>query len=290
MSTAGGGLERRRDARLHRFGLGLGVVVAVVVHLALLWGPRVSYRPVLEQARVRRVLVAQPYRPAPPPAPEPPVEVPGPTARTAASPEPTAKPAPRPDAPPPPAPSLDPGVAAAPPQADRGVPADAQPTPEPTLRAETTPPPDEWSALMAQIEQRRQALEVARAEAAASATATASDVSGPGEGSEGFLDPRIRVTVVSYPPTDIETGYPPIQYPDLRFHRNQLEAGICRVWYRVWTDGTGSIVRRQLKSPAGEADRVRYAPFIEAVRTSVESWPFERRKAEVHVDVLFEIE
>ncbi len=289
MNTAGGGLERRKDARLHRFGLGLGVLVAVVVHLAVLWGPRVSYRPVLEQARVRRVLVAQPYRPAPPP--EPPAEVPGPAAKTATAPEPAAKPAPEPEAAPPPAPAAEAGAAARDavverPRTDRSVPAAAQAEPAP--RAEAAPAPDEWSAVMAQIEQRRQALEVARAEAASPAAAGGS--AGSGEGREGFLDPRIRVTVVSYPPTDIETGHPPIPYPDLRFHRNQLEAGICRVWYRVWTDATGTVVRSQLKAPAGEADRARYAPFIEAVRTSVATWPFERRKAEIHIDALFEIE
>lgn len=293
------GLEARRDARLRRFGLGLGLVLAAGLHGALLWGPRVAYRPALEQARIRRVLVARPYRPPPPPPePEPrPAPEPGrgrAEAGPAPAPEPPA-PAPRPaPAPEPPAPEP---AAQAPPRAARAaVPesprAAAVEAPDRTGGAagQAVPvPADEWTALLAELQARGRALQQAMAAPATPGAAAAGDP-GPGSGAEGYLDPRIRVTVVSYPPTGIGENHPPIPYPDLRFHRSQLQAGICRVWYRVWTDRQGRIVRRQLKAPASAADRRRYAPFVEAVTRSVEEWPFDPREAEIHVDVLFEIE
>ena len=289
------GLEARRDARLRRFGLGLGLVLAAGIHAAFLWGPRVTYRPALEQARIRRVLVARPYRPPPPP-PKPertPAPEPGP-GRSEAGPATESAPRPTP-APEPPAPAP---VVKAPPRAAPMVPdspraaAVAAPDRAGGAPAEAAAVPrDEWTALLAELQARGRALRQATAAPEASTAAGQGENDpGAGSGTEGYLDPRIRVTVVSYPPTGIEEVHPPIPYPDLRFHRSQLQAGICRVWYRVWTDRQGRIVRRQLKAPASAADRRRYAPFVEAVTRSVEEWPFDAREAEIHVDVLFEIE
>ncbi|MHB8764648.1 MAG: hypothetical protein ACYDA8_10000, partial [Deferrisomatales bacterium] len=84
-------LERRREVRLRRFGTALGVGLAVVFHGVLFWGPEVEYRPLLEQATVRRVLVARPYTPPPPPPPAVAPAAPRPTPEAAA---PTAPPAP----------------------------------------------------------------------------------------------------------------------------------------------------------------------------------------------------
>ena len=107
---------------------------------------------------------------------------------------------------------------------------------------------------------------------------------------EGYLDSRIRMTVVSYPPTSIEADRPAIPYPDLRFRRAQLQKGTCRVWYRVWTDGRGEIVRTQVKTPATKEERELYAEFVTQVEESVAEWPFPRQEAEVHIDVFFQIE
>jgi hypothetical protein len=81
-----------------------------------------------------------------------------------------------------------------------------------------------------------------------------------------------------------------VRYPDLRVHRRELTAGICRVYYRVWTDDAGRIVRTQVKTPESQEDLRRYAAFVDAVKAAVADWPFPRGAAEVHVDVLFEIE
>ncbi len=145
--------------------------------------------------------------------------------------------------------------------------------------------------MLAQLERRARELEARSAAAPSTGAAEAASAGGPGgEGADRFLDPRVRVTVVSYPPTAIEADHPPIPYPDLRVRRRELKKGICRVWYRVWTDERGNIVRRQLKAPSGPEEQRIYEPFVKAVTESVESWPFEARRAEVHVDVLFEIE
>ncbi|WP_025321260.1 hypothetical protein [Deferrisoma camini] len=295
-----------RDARLHRFGIALGLVLALGVHALLLWGPDVSYRPVLERARIRRVMRVRPYVP-PPPRPEPPPR-PG---TGAAKPAPAPRPAPTPA-------RAAPAPAASLPAPAPGPPAGVQPRPglpEPQVRrpgapvaesrAEPRPPapprpaqvapepqPDEWSAVLAELEARRRALGADQGAASGEQEAVGAGPggAGAGPGEEGYLDPRIRVTVVSYPPTSIEELHPPISYPDLRFHRRELQKGICRVWYRVWTDRTGRIVKTQLKAPASREEQELYAPFVDAVVKSVESWPFERREAEIHVDVLFEIE
>lgn len=296
MTPEGGyGRQRRRDLRLQRFGLGLGLLLALAFHAALLWGPQVSYRPVLEEARVRRVLVAQPYRPAlhPPAQPMPPAQPDqaqsAPAAPTLAA-ELARVPVPSPT---PPVPGGGDRVregTTAPALAETGLSVAAAPR---GARAPGRAPagsPDEWAALLAELQARGQ--EIAAQDAlhrAESETATAQPA-GREAGKGGYLDPRIRTKVVSYPPTSVETSHPPIPYPDLRFHREELQAGICRVWYRVWTDRTGRVVKSQLKAPSTRADLARYAPFVKAVEESVAQWPFDRAEAEVHIDVLFEIE
>lgn len=106
---------------------------------------------------------------------------------------------------------------------------------------------------------------------------------------EQALDKRIRMTVVSYPPTSVEKKFPQVPYPDIGVARSRLEAGICRVYYRVWVNGAGEIVRDEVKSPSTPEDRKKYEPFIMAVKDSVADWQFDQVEAQVHVDVLFEI-
>lgn len=293
--------QRRRESRLHGFGLVLGLLLAVLFHVVLFWGPRVDYRPLLESARVRRVLVARPYEPKPPPKPAAPLpkttvgagagsdtvsqtrgKIPLPDESAAARTESVQE------------------AGGAEPFRRGGIGREWNEQDQPAARSESDreevslePGPDAWSALMAELEQRGQSLEERmrrEAEGTSDSVARGQGLQGAGEGKEGYLDPRIRVKVVSYPPTSIEGAFPPIPYPDLRFHQSQLTAGICRVYYRVWTDGSGRVVRDQIKSPATREERERYAPFVEAVTSEVAVWPFDRVKAEVHVDVLFEIE
>jgi len=113
---------------------------------------------------------------------------------------------------------------------------------------------------------------------------------GDGDGEGAYLDPRINLTVVSYPKTSIEDAFLEIEYPDLRFTRKQLQSGICRVYYRVWTDKMGRIVRDQLKTPSTREDLEKYSVFVDAVKSSVEYWVFDKVEADIHIDVLFEIE
>lgn len=294
-------LLRRREARLRRFGLALGGVVALLAHLVLFWGPRVDYRPVLEQVRVRRVLVARPYQPTPPPPPPPPPAAPRPPPPTPVqAPPPVAAPATAPAA------AAQPDAAPAPRRqvADISAPntKEARARPKGTDDATLAPAPaqpDDWRNLLASLEGRqadiREKWQERKAEIEAqSAAVSPHDTQWGSEGTEepgdGFLDSRIRMTVVSYPPTAIENEYPAIPYPDLRFRRSQLEKGTCRVWYRVWVDGRGEIVRTQLKTPATEAERKQYVEFVTQVEQSVAEWPFPRQEAEVHIDVFFQIE
>jgi hypothetical protein len=106
---------------------------------------------------------------------------------------------------------------------------------------------------------------------------------------EDVMDPRIRLNVVSYPPSGIEQYQATIPYPKLKVRRRELTEGICRVYYRVWTDGRGKVVKRELKTPATPEEKKLYAQFVEAVTKEVETWPFDRVAAEIHVDVLFDL-
>ncbi|MEW6487890.1 MAG: hypothetical protein AB1578_08245 [Thermodesulfobacteriota bacterium] len=287
--------ERRRELRLQRFGLGLGLLLALVLHAVLFWGPQVSYRPALEEVRVRRVLVAQPYRPAvPPPTPQVPPAQPDrahlPAAAPALAPELARVPVPSPT---PPVPGGGDRVregTTVPTTTETGLSVAAAPREEPLAGRAPAGSPDEWAALFAELQARGKEIAAQDALHRAESEAAVAHPVGREAGKGGYLDPRIRTKVVSYPPTSVETSHPPIPYPDLRFHREELQAGICRVWYRVGTDRSGRVARTQLKAPSTRADLARYAPFVDAVKQSVDRWVFDRTEAEVHVDVLFEIE
>ncbi|MBI5018062.1 MAG: hypothetical protein HZB55_21565 [Deltaproteobacteria bacterium] len=346
-------LERRADARYYRFALGVGLVAATVLHAALVLSPGLRYRPVLEQTRLRRVVIARPRAAAaggagaPAPAAVPATPRPEPT-------QPRPLP-PRPSEPSRTQPERNEGAAAARPAAETAarapaaaadaagtssvapsagaaapaLPGGRQPAAAASVpRAAQQPPSagtlglenkgkgtgrDEWSALLAdlaargktltakQLDEQRRAAGAAKNRSAGAGGDDASGrggsggrgsgrASGSGTDPDGFLDPRVRITVVSYPATSLDDRHPAIAYPDLRFHRRQLKAGICRVYVRVWTDGAGRVTRTQIKTPETEDAQQLYAPFVNAVTQAVAEWPFDRRAAEVHVDVLFEIE
>lgn len=153
----------------------------------------------------------------------------------------------------------------------------------------------DWDRMLALLENKREELStretMMRAEREKQTQVASKKTTGVAkEAEEGFLDSRIRINVVSYPSTTIERNFPAIRYPDLRFKRNQMEAGICRVYLRVWTDSAGRITRTELKTPTTRAEEVKYEPFITAVKTGVAEWPFQQTETQVHVDVLFEIQ
>jgi len=292
-------LERRREDRLSRFGMALGLFISLVLFIVLFSFSFVKYEPILEKARVKRVLVARPYRPR---AVQP-KKKPGGSSKTKAQnksrPKPKAKPPRRP-----PKPSKAPVV----PLKKRPLDKIVKPKPTKTTKQpQKVRKPDEDNvpeADAADVNSLLSALESRNAELEELGDAPNTGVvgdedsfeglgngvgSGEGDG-EGYLDPRITINVVSYPKTSIEDSFPEIEYPDLRFKRKQLQAGICRVYYRVWTDNMGRIVKDQLKTPSTQEDLEKYSVFIDAVKSSVKYWVFDKVEADIHIDVLFEIE
>lgn len=298
-------LERRRESRLSRFGMALGFFIALVFFALLFLFPIVKYEPILEKAKIRRVLVARPYRPR---VLEP--KKPGGGAKPKAQAQNRPKPKPKPQTPKkPPKPSgaplpkksrpPRPDKAMRPPPSKKRKASSVKDTPledkademEPSAQAE------DLDALLIALEEKKSELEdLDDALGANSGVGEGLGGSGGGkgmgvgDGDGGYLDSLIRMNVVSYPKTSIEELYPEIDYPDLKFKRKQLQAGICRVYYRVWTDNSGRITRGQIKTPSTKEDLEKYAVFVDAVKSGVEEWVFDKVEAEIHIDVLFEIE
>lgn len=148
----------------------------------------------------------------------------------------------------------------------------------------------DWDKVLALLDTKRKELETKRtAESEARASARKVEEKTARQATEKFLDPRIRMTVTSYPASAIEENHPPVSYPEARFTQSQIAAGTCRVYYRVWTDKTGKIMRTEIKTPASAADREKYKMFVDSVVEGVTGWRFPPVEAQVHIDVLFEI-
>jgi hypothetical protein len=103
------------------------------------------------------------------------------------------------------------------------------------------------------------------------------------------LDRRVKMVVKSYPPTSIEEDFDYIRYPGIIFTRKNFQQGWCRVYLVVKTDSGGRISGVQVERPAPE-EREHFKELIEAVRKAVGRWQFEKKRAEVHVDVRFYVE
>jgi hypothetical protein len=317
------GWGRDKERRLHQFGLVAGLVLAVVVHLYIFFGPRVSYKPVLERAKIRRVLVAKPYRPQKPnedgveivPDTKP-VElakssenIPAPPSKTAESKKgdlskkgadltgtdssqavqkvtvETSE-------------ALVQGGEASAGQSaqDEGLEVQAL---DPNKSSDNTggqqAPVDEvgekeqeeqWKELLVQMEQQNEDI-VQKKERLKTEQQR---VKSADRGADEILeDSRIRIKVASYPPSTIEQNHPAIEYPELTLRESQLQTGICRVYIRVWTDVNGKIVKEELKTPSTGPERERYKVFIDHVLEEVRFWSLPRQEAQIHIDVLFEI-
>jgi hypothetical protein len=111
---------------------------------------------------------------------------------------------------------------------------------------------------------------------------------GAGGTGTGFLDPRVKVVVTSYPPTGIEQRHTHIPYPDRKVKKHQFTSGWWNVYVQVRTDATGKIARRDVLLPEtnGPLERI----FVEQVNQEIDKWSFDRKEAEINVDVRFYVE
>lgn len=102
------------------------------------------------------------------------------------------------------------------------------------------------------------------------------------------LDPRVQMVVNSYPPTSIERNYPRVQYPSIKVDKKDYQKGWTSVYFQILTNSDGRIVDINLLRPEKPTEFERV--FVEAVRSTVQTWKLDRTKAEVHVDVRFYVE
>lgn len=104
----------------------------------------------------------------------------------------------------------------------------------------------------------------------------------------GYLDPRVRMVVTSYPPTSIEGRHTIVPYPDLKVKKHQYTSGWWNVFIQIRTDGGGNVIRADLLRP--ETDGPLEKIFVEQVRREIARWSFDRTAAEINVDVRFHVE
>lgn len=113
--------------------------------------------------------------------------------------------------------------------------------------------------------------------------------SGTGGGTGGgYLDPRVRIVVTSYPPTPIERSHTQVSYPDLKIKKHQYTSGWWNVFIQIRTDGAGNVIRTDLLRP--ETDGPLEKIFVEQVRSEIARWSFAPTAAEINVDVRFYVE
>ncbi|MFA6146617.1 MAG: hypothetical protein WC899_00205 [bacterium] len=114
--------------------------------------------------------------------------------------------------------------------------------------------------------------------------------SGGGGGSKGsgYLDPRVRMVVTSYPPTSIERRHTQVTYPDLKVKKHQYTTGWWNVFIQIRTDGQGNVLRTDLLRPETEGPLEKI--FVEQVRREIARWSFDEKAAEINVDVRFYVE
>ncbi|HWS15268.1 MAG TPA: hypothetical protein VN450_03650 [Candidatus Methylomirabilis sp.] len=111
---------------------------------------------------------------------------------------------------------------------------------------------------------------------------------GAGGTGTGYLDPRVKVVVTSYPPTGIEQRYTQVPYPERKFKKNEFTSGWWNVYLQIRTDATGRVIRKDVLRPEtnGPLERI----FVEQVKNETDKWSFDRKEAEINVDVRFYVE
>lgn len=105
---------------------------------------------------------------------------------------------------------------------------------------------------------------------------------------EDMLDPRVQMIVNSYPPTSIERKYSYVLYPDIKIEKKDYQKGWTSVYFEVAIDSRGGIEEIELLRPRepNELERT----FVDAVLETIHTWRFDRKRAEIHVDVRFYVE
>jgi outer membrane biosynthesis protein TonB len=102
------------------------------------------------------------------------------------------------------------------------------------------------------------------------------------------LDARVQMVVNSYPTTSIEHTYSYVPYPNLEVKKKDYQKGWMSIYVEVRVDSRGRIDELHLIRPQfpNELEQLFADSVIEAIR----AWRFDRRKAEIHVDVRFYVE
>ncbi|TAL17759.1 hypothetical protein EPN96_04340 [bacterium] len=303
-------LERKREKRKRRFALAIGLLLALFVHALIFWGPRIHYRPVMEN--LRRTIIAKPYREVfqPPPPTGAPKEVEAPD---------EGKTAPPPSTTPVPAPLMgnSTGIESSVSQESSNAPSTRSVTSHQSVAeaprkveksggalkgeaevAHAAGNSGQWENLMGEIASKGAEIEKKKGQEWDAPKAEPVAVNRPppppperGEDEDRILDSRIRVVVNTYPPTKLQRSPLPLRYPDaVKVKKKNFKEGVCRVYYRVKTDSLGRIIKREIKTPATSEAQEHFALFVDAVRSEVEKWPFEEVEADVHVDVYFTID
>ncbi len=102
------------------------------------------------------------------------------------------------------------------------------------------------------------------------------------------FDKRVKVIVTSFPGTSIEQNYGMIAYPERAIGRGNYQEGWCQVYLILKVD-EGQIKSILVERPS-EQEQARFGLLIEAVKSAVTTWRFDRTRAEVHVDARFFVE
>ncbi len=110
----------------------------------------------------------------------------------------------------------------------------------------------------------------------------------PARPSEPVFDKRVKLVVTSFPETSIERNYGMIAYPERAIGRGNYQEGWCQV-YLILNVDEGQIKSILVERPS-EQEQARFGPLIEAVKSAVTTWRFDRTRAEVHVDARFFVE
>lgn len=111
---------------------------------------------------------------------------------------------------------------------------------------------------------------------------------GQGSGGAGYLDPRVRMVVTSYPSTGIEKRFTPVSYPEIKVKKTEYTSGWWNVYIEIRTDADGKIVKVDVLRP--ETNGALEKLFVEQVRKEIARWSFDPVTAEIHVDVRFYVE
>ena len=97
------------------------------------------------------------------------------------------------------------------------------------------------------------------------------------------------MVVKSYPPTSIEEDFDYIRYPEIIIERSNFQTGWCRVYLVIQTDSSGRVGKVSVERPS-PAEQELYSTLIRAVENAAKRWRYEKKVAEIHVDVRFQVE